>query len=163
MRPYETTAKGSYSTQNANPAKTASAGWKFQLNAGKYFMYTHYYDNTAQSALTLNIGSTGAKPIYINGAASSSSNYTLPGGQYLVYYDGTNYYFRTDDKMTGNITGDAATVNGHTVEKDVPSNAVFTDTKSFTITANATDGYWDLTGTSGTNAVTYALAPYSSK
>lgn len=37
------------------------------------------------------------------------------------------------------------------------------DTKSFTITANATDGLWDLTGTNGTNAVTYALAPYSAK
>ena len=34
---------------------------------------------------------------------------------------------------------------------------------SFTITANATDGLWDLTGTNGTNSVTYALAPYSSK
>jgi hypothetical protein len=34
---------------------------------------------------------------------------------------------------------------------------------SHTITANATDGYWDLTGTNGTNAVTYALAPYSSR
>jgi len=45
----------------------------------------------------------------------------------------------------------------------VPQNAIFTDTKSFTITANATDGYWNLTGTNGTNAVTYALAPYSSK
>ena len=40
---------------------------------------------------------------------------------------------------------------------DVP----WTDTTSFTITANATDGIFDLTGTSGTNAVTYALAPYS--
>ena len=163
MRPYETTGKGSYSSQGENPVKTGSAGWKFQLTAGKYFMYSHYYDNTAQSALTLNIGSTGAKPIYINGQPSSASNYTLPGGQYLVYYDGTNYHFRTDDKIPGNITGDAATVNGHTVEKNVPSNAVFTDTKSFTITANATDGYWDLIGTNGTNAVTYALTPYSSK
>ena len=33
--------------------------------------------------------------------------------------------------------------------------------ESFTITANATDGIFDLTGTSGNNAVTYALAPYS--
>ena len=40
---------------------------------------------------------------------------------------------------------------------DVP----WTDTTSFTITANATDGIFDLTGTNGTNAVTYALAPYS--
>ena len=63
----------------------------------------------------------------------------------------------------GGLAGDASSVNGHTVLTDVPANAVFTDTKSFTITASATDGYWDLTGTNGTNAVTYALAPYSSK
>lgn len=31
-----------------------------------------------------------------------------------------------------------------------------------TITANATDGIFNLTGTSGTNAVTYAVAPYTS-
>lgn len=37
------------------------------------------------------------------------------------------------------------------------------NTTSFTITANATDGLWDLTGTNGTNSVTYALTPYSSK
>ena len=107
MRPYESTAKGSYSSQGDNPAKTATAGWRFQLSAGKYFAYTHYYDNTAKSAITLNIGSTGAKPIYINGTASSASNYTLPGGQYIVYYDGTNYHFRTDNYMPGNISGTA--------------------------------------------------------
>lgn len=115
MRPYESTGKGSYNSQGENPAKTGAAGWRFQLSAGKYFMYSHYYDNTAKSALTLNIGSTGAKPIYINGQPSSSDNYTLPGGQYLVYYDGTNYYFRTDDKMTGNITGNAATATSSKV------------------------------------------------
>lgn len=37
------------------------------------------------------------------------------------------------------------------------------NTTSFTIIANATDGLWDLIGTNGTNSVTYALAPYSSK
>ena len=49
----------------------------------------------------------GAKPIYINGTASSSSNYTLPAGSYIAYYDGTNYYFRTDGKLTADITGNA--------------------------------------------------------
>lgn len=164
MRPYENTGKGSYNSQGENPVKTGAGGWRFQLSAGKYFMYSHYYDNTAQSALTLNIGSTGAKPIYINGQPSSADNYTLPGGQYLVYYDGTNYYFRTDDKMTGNITGNAATVNGHTVGKDVPSDAVFTDTNKYhktgswsglTYTATAVNSADELkftipTGTSGT-------------
>jgi len=34
------------------------------------------------------------------------------------------------NKIHGDIDGDSATVNNHTVEKDVPSNAVFTDTQS---------------------------------
>lgn len=57
--------------------------------------------NTAQSALTLNVNSTGAKTVYINGAASSASNYTWPAGAYQVYYDGTYYHIRTDGKIPG--------------------------------------------------------------
>jgi hypothetical protein len=70
------------------------------------------YDNSAKSALTFSVGGSGNKPLYINGTASSSTNYTLPKGLYFVYYDGTNFYFRTDDKITGNITGTAANVTG---------------------------------------------------
>ena len=85
--------------------------------------------STNNSTIRLNINGTGNKTVYINGASSSSSsNKTLPAGSYLVFYDGTNYYFRTDGKITGNITGDAATVNGKTVGVNVPANAVFTDT-----------------------------------
>lgn len=47
-----------------------------------------YYANTYNGALTFNVGYLGAKPIYINGSASSSSNKTLPAGPYLAYYDG---------------------------------------------------------------------------
>lgn len=94
------TIYGAYSTTAAaTAAKTANCQY-FQLNQG-YFEITIRYDNTAQSALTLNIGSTGAIPIYINGSPSSATNYTLPGGVYIVYYDGTNYYFRTDGKIEG--------------------------------------------------------------
>jgi hypothetical protein len=92
--------------------------------------------NTSASALTLNVNNTGEKPIYINGGSSSYANYTLPAGSYLVYYNGTNYYFRTDGKITGSITGDAHTVNMKTVDKSVPFNAVFTDTLN---TAGSTD------------------------
>lgn len=52
--------------------------------------------NSYAGAITLNINSSGAKTIYINGSVSSSSNYTLPAGLYLVYYDGTYYRFRTN-------------------------------------------------------------------
>lgn len=86
------------------------------------------YANSVAGPITLNINNTGAKPIYINGEASSATNYSLPAGTYLVYYDGTNYHFRRDGKMPGSISGDAATVNGHAVNSDVPINAAFTDT-----------------------------------
>lgn len=93
--------------------------------ANSYIQVILANTNSANNMITLNINGTGAKPIFINGTISSSSNKTLPAGSYLVFYDGTNYYFRTDGKITGDITGK---VNGHTVNKDVPSNAVFTDT-----------------------------------
>ena len=115
------------STAAATAAKGASMS-SYVATANRYIMVTMTAANTAASALTLNINGTGAKPIYINGSASSSSNHTLPAGSYLVFYNGTNYYFRTDGKITGSITGDAATVGGHTVGTNVPSNAKFTDT-----------------------------------
>lgn len=62
----------------------------------------------------------------------------------------------TNDDMGSN--GQVLKSNGTSVYWANDNN-----TTSFTITANATDGLWDLTGTNGTNSVTYALAPYSSK
>lgn len=86
-------------TAAATAAKTASCTSYARLPKS-YTQITMVYANTSASALTLNINTTGAKPIYINGVASSSSNHTLPAGTYFIYYDGTNYYFRTDGKLT---------------------------------------------------------------
>jgi hypothetical protein len=52
-------------------------------------MINFYYSNTAAGAITLNVNSHGAKPIYINGQPSSATNYSLPHGTYLGYFDGT--------------------------------------------------------------------------
>jgi len=122
-------------TAAGTAAKTATCH-DYVAAANSWNIVQMVYANTSASALTLNINSQGAKSIYINGSASSSTNYTLPAGHYLVFYDGTNYYFRTDGKLTASITGDAATVNGKTVGVNVPSDAVFTDTKN---TAGSTD------------------------
>lgn len=113
-----------YCTTDASTSTKAATCTNFTLAANSYVHILIQYANTYDGAVTLNINSTGAKPIYINGSASSSSNKTLPAGTYIIYYDGTNYYFRTDGMLPGSIEK----VNGHTVEKDVPSNAVFTDT-----------------------------------
>ena len=114
-------------TAAGTQAKTATCT-NFSLANKSYIMVNMGCTNSYNGKITLNINSKGAKDIYINGAVSSSSNKTLPAGSYLVYYQDSKFYFRTDGKITGSITGDAATVNGKTVAVNVPSGAVFTDT-----------------------------------
>lgn len=96
------------STSASTAAKTATCSGYYLLSKSQIHVIITT-TNTAARALTLNINGQGAKPIYINGTVSSSSNYTLPRGSYLVYYDGTNYYFRTDGAITGNLIGNAST------------------------------------------------------
>jgi hypothetical protein len=121
------------STAAGTAAKVGSAS-AYDLTNTKHFILMLNTANSYAGAITLNINDKGAKPIYINGSASSSSNYTLPAGMYIVYYNGTNYYIRTDGKITGSITGSSST----------------------TITATATDDdVVILTGTNGTNKVTF--------
>ena len=112
-------------TAAAEAAKVTSNASYYVLRTGNTFEITMRYANSYQGAITLNVNSTGAKPIWINDAATSASNYTLPAGKYLVYYNGAQYRFRTDDKQPISISG---TVNGYGLYKTVPSNAVFTDT-----------------------------------
>ena len=88
------------STAAATAAKAASCSG-YTLLPKSYIQVILTQTNTAVAALTLNIASKGAKPIYINGSISSTSNYNLPAGSYLVYYDGTGYQFRTDGVIPG--------------------------------------------------------------
>lgn len=87
-------------TAAATAAKVTTCT-NYTLTANSYLHFNIRYANTAASALTMNVNSKGAKPIYINGRASSSSNYTLPAGSYIAFYDGTNWYFRTDGRIPG--------------------------------------------------------------
>ena len=108
---YSTTAY--CGTAAGTAAKSGSVSY-YTLQPG-YIPVMFIYTNSAQSALTLNINSTGAKPLYINGAVSSSSNYTIPRDVYMVYYDGTNYYLRTDGIMPGKIERAIADGNGNEI------------------------------------------------
>ena len=92
-------------TSAGTAAKASSNAAYYVLRAGNIFEITFRYSNTKASALTLNVNSTGAKPIYINGEASSATNYTLPAGKYICYYDGTNYYIDTTGKAPISVTG----------------------------------------------------------
>lgn len=85
-------------TAAGTAAKTASMS-NYTATANRYVVINFQYANTSASAITLNINGTGAKPLYINGAASSSSNYSFAAGPYILWYNGTNYYLDT----SGNI------------------------------------------------------------
>lgn len=91
-------------TTSASTAAKVGTTSYYNLSNNRYFTVMLSQGNTTASALTLNINGNGAKPIYINGSASSSSNYTLPAGLYQVYYNGSGYYFRTDNVIQGTIT-----------------------------------------------------------
>lgn len=97
----DNTYTSAYCSTAAGTAAKVGTQTNYKLLAKSYNLITITTANSAASALTLNINSTGAKPIYINGKASSSTNYTLPAGTYIIYYDGTNYYFRTDGYIQG--------------------------------------------------------------
>ena len=132
-------------TAAGTAAKTATMT-NFSLKANSYLHVNIRYANTAQSAITFNVNSTGAKPIYINGAASSASNYTLPAGSYIVFYNGTNYYFRTDAVLPGTETAiKSITRSGttFTYTKMDGTTGTFTqqDNNTWTKVSTTTDGY----------------------
>lgn len=85
----------------AGTANKIASYTSYQLLSKSYFNIVMVNSNTAKSKLTLNVNGKGAKTIYINGKVSSETNYTLPAGSYIVYYDGTNYYFNTDGTIYG--------------------------------------------------------------
>lgn len=86
------------STAAATAAKVGtltSTSWASTTQPRVAFI-DNYYTNTAAAALTLNVNSHGAKPVYLNGEPSSATNYTWPHGTYVGYFDGTNWYINTN-------------------------------------------------------------------
>ena len=141
-------------TSAATAAKTFSANYFYSTATKQWFHVCLIYGNTYAGAITFNINGQGAKAVYINGVASSSSNYSLAAGWYTVYWDGTNFYVRTDGKITGDITGNAATVNGLTVQTAVPSGAKFTDTVTTATTTGSGNAVTAVTASNGALTVT---------
>lgn len=130
------------STGATTASKTATShGYIINNNQKHYIHIIITNTNTAQSALTLNINGQGAKPIYINGTASSSSNYNLTRGSYLAYYDGTNYHFRTDGKLQGSLAGNADTATKLTSSAGSSTQPIyFSNGKPVAITGNIANG-----------------------
>ena len=137
-------------------ATAAKAGTctNYTLTANTYVFINFRYANSSKTAITLNINSKGAKPIYINGAASSTSNYTLPAGTYIAYYNGTNFYFRTDGLLPGNYGGTAMKLDTATT---LGKGLVPTLTGSTSVYLNGNGAWTTPTNTTYGAATTAAL------
>lgn len=88
------------STAAGTQAKAAiSIGFSYSRHNNIPFRIYFTNANTYDGNLTLNVNSQGAKPLWINGSASSSSNKTIVVGVYWCYYDGTQFQLWTDKSL----------------------------------------------------------------
>lgn len=134
---------------NAGDAAKAATSTNFKLTDGITIILTNNAANTKAAALTLNVNSTGAKALYINGDISSSTNYTIPIGTYLCHYkvvngtgqwhlwtDGTAHFSKLhlDTPIPDTEIASAATWNA---KQDALPTASGTDTYAISVTGNA--------------------------
>lgn len=106
------TIPSAISTTSAGTAAKVASCTSYVATAKTYIQVILQYANTYKGLITLNVNGQGAKRIYINNQLSSSTNYTLPAGSYLVYYDGSYYYFYTDGNLYSATK--KVSVEGHT-------------------------------------------------
>lgn len=110
--------KGSVSAAAGAEAKIVTLSDNgYTPQAGDVFFIKFINGNTAPSP-TLNINGKGIKPIYVGSTGTTKLGVLPSGATLMLHYDGS--YYRT--------SLDAATVNGFTVDKSVPADAIFTDT-----------------------------------
>ena len=82
------------STAAGTAAKTVSLSGFTLVKGAKLIIYLQN-TNTAQSALTLNVNSTGAKTIVWDGSVTSATVYAMTAGYYNCYYDGTYWFMES--------------------------------------------------------------------
>ena len=86
---------GAYcNTASGTQAKLAKMR-EFAYQNGCAFPITFDNANSYNGKITLNINSTGAKDVWINGSVSSSSNKTLPAGTYICFCESNAYKIDT--------------------------------------------------------------------
>jgi hypothetical protein len=76
-------------TAASTAAKTATMPG-FALSSGQYIFLRTTTTNSATSNVTLNINSTGNKPVKIGNSSTNPTASNFPAGDYLAKYDGTN-------------------------------------------------------------------------
>jgi hypothetical protein len=97
-----TTYPSAYCTTAGGTALKVANCSLWTATANTYLHILMGVSNTYQGELKLKVNSNpsaSGATIYINGVVSSSTNYTLPAGSYIIFYDGTYFHFRTDGRI----------------------------------------------------------------
>lgn len=147
-----------YSTTGADKQtkQIACSSWTATPNSYLHILLTHA--NTYSGKLYFSINAVNTYEVWINGAVSSATNYSLPAGSYIIYFDGSAFQVRTDGIIPASVNGTAArmpygeldstststvmtaTVPGITELKDgvmmLLYNGVVTSASGFTINVN---------------------------
>ena len=111
----------------------------YTLTNKSYCHFIFRYPNIYNGELFIKINNSSSKTIYINGEISSSTNHTLPAGTYIAYYENDKWYFRTDGKLTANITGTAAS---DSTKADKVASATNGNLAGLNASGNLTDSGW---------------------
>jgi hypothetical protein len=94
-----------YCSTAAGTAAKVGVMPKFALASGQYILLRTTATNSATSSVTLNVNSTGAKPVKIGNSSTAPTASNFPAGDYLANYDGTNWIL-TRIYLTDNNTTD---------------------------------------------------------
>lgn len=127
------------STAASTAAKTATMPG-FALSSGQRIFLRTTATNSATSSVTLNVNSTGAKPIKIGNTSTDPTASNFPAGDYIANYDGTNWVltriYLTDtntwrgiqDNLTSTSTTDSLSANQGKVLKGLVDGKVTANT-----------------------------------
>ena len=100
-----------YSTTAAATAAKVASMTGFALSSGQYILLKMETTNSATSNVTLNVNSTGAKPVKIGNSSTAPTASNFPAGEYIAKYDGTNWILTRIYWTDNNTTYSAATTS----------------------------------------------------
>lgn len=120
----------------------------FALSSGQYIFLRTTTTNSATSNVTLNVNSTGNKPVKIGNSSTNPTASNFPAGDYLAKYDGTNWIL-TRIYLTDTTYSAATTSAAGLMSKDDKSKLDGIATGATKVTTDTVSG-WGYTKNTGT-------------
>ena len=113
--PVASSLHGTSSTASATAAKAVTLSTFDAYQSGILLSVKFSNAQTADAAITLNVNSKGAKNVYVNGSATSSSNPLHWGANatLLFLYDGTQFHAIGNDTNTDTLVKQTASTNAN--------------------------------------------------